>query len=96
VNNYRCLVAFEMNFDSMGALCGTNGTGKSSVFDAIKFIRDMATGNCFLGKPWDDNRTAVSRLEFTHWLDSTTQEFEIEIKTDNHRFRYAFFKVVCP
>ena len=46
INNYRCLVAFEMHFNEMDVLCGMNGTGKSSVFDAMRLIRDLAVGNC--------------------------------------------------
>ena len=89
VNNYRCLVAFEMKFDSLEVLCGTNGTGKSSVFDAIKFICDLATGRCFLGGQSGDisNRT-VTKLEFCAWLNSTVQEFELELKVDNYTLRY--------
>jgi predicted ATPase len=87
-NNYRALVAFEMKFDAMGVFCGINGAGKSSVFDAIKFIRDLATGNCFLGGQEDSRRRIISRLEFTSWIDSTTQEFEIEIEEDGRQFRY--------
>ncbi|GAB6393015.1 MAG: AAA family ATPase [Treponematales bacterium] len=90
VNNYRCLVAFEMRLDplrSMSVLCGANGAGKSSVFDALKFVRDLATGNCFLGIKRE--RNVVTQLEFTSWLDSTIQEFEIELDADGQHFLYV-------
>jgi predicted ATPase len=87
-NNYRCLVAFEINFDPMAVFCGINGTGKSSVFDAIKFVRDLATGNCFLGGSENSNNRTVSQLEFTHWLKSDTQEFELDLESDGYHFRY--------
>ena len=89
VNNYRCLVAFDMKFDSLEVLCGANGTGKSSVFDALKFVCDLAAGRCFLGGQSGDisNRT-VNKLEFCNWLNSTIQEFELELQTDSHVFRY--------
>jgi len=48
-NNFRCLVAFEAGFDSFGVLCGPNGSGKSSVFDALMLIRNLATGDGYLG-----------------------------------------------
>lgn len=88
INNFRCLVAFELRLDTMGVLCGANGTGKSSVFDAIKFIRDLATGNCYLGGVGDGGARTISKLEFTHWLDSKIQEFEVGIETDGHDFDY--------
>jgi predicted ATPase len=77
-----------MNFDPMSVFCGINGTGKSSVFDAIKFVRDLATGNCFLGGSTNFNNRNVSQLEFTHWLKSETQEFEIDLEADDYNFRY--------
>jgi|SRR5437588_9615323 len=48
-NNFRCLVAFETQFDSFGVLCGPNGAGKSSVFDVLDLIRNLATGVAYLG-----------------------------------------------
>jgi hypothetical protein len=77
-----------MNFEPMAVFCGINGTGKSSVFDAIKFVRDLAIGNCFLGGPAHFNNRTVSRLEFTHWLKSETQEFELDLEADGYHFRY--------
>ena len=46
-NNFRTLVAFDVRFDTMTVFCGANGTGKSTMFDAIRFVRDLATGSCF-------------------------------------------------
>jgi predicted ATPase len=78
-----------MTFDSFEVLCGANGTGKSSVFDAIKFICDLASGRCFLGgQSGDLNNRVVAKLEFNHWLNSKIQEFELEIEADNHAFKY--------
>jgi len=48
-NNFRCLVASEIGFDSFGILCGPNGSGKSSVFDALELIRNLGSGNAVLG-----------------------------------------------
>ena len=48
-NNFRCLVGFETQFESFGVICGPNGAGKSSVFDVLKLIRDLATGDGYLG-----------------------------------------------
>lgn len=89
VNNYRSLVAFEMKFDSMNVFCGANGTGKSSMFDAIQFVCALAAGNCFLGGLSNTRGRMVSQLEFTNWMQSKTQEFEIDILSDDHNFRYV-------
>ena len=84
-NNFRCLVAFDTQFDSFGVLCGPNGAGKSSVFDALELIRNLATGVAYLGIEGEAN---VPALEFTNWLDSTIQEFELGISSEGHSFEY--------
>ena len=86
VNNFRCLVAFDAKFDSFGVLCGHNGAGKSSVFDAVRLIRNLGTGDGVLGGVGDDD---VPQLEFTKWLDSKTQEFELTLSVDGQAFDYV-------
>ncbi len=84
-HNFRCLVAFEVNFDEFGVLCGPNGSGKSSVIDVLKLVRDLATGDAFLG---GEGEKDVRQLEFTKWLKATTQDFELEVKTEGYSFLY--------
>lgn len=84
-NNFRCLVAFEAKFDSFGVLCGPNGAGKSSTFDALKLLRDLGTGEAYLGGEGEND---IRQLEFTSWLKSTTQEFELDVISEGHQFEY--------
>ena len=84
-NNFRCLVAFKAEFDSFGVLCGPNGAGKSSVFDALRLIRNLATGDGILG---GEGERDVPHLEFTNWQNSTIQEFELGLSSDGHEFEY--------
>lgn len=84
-NNFRCLVAFEAKFDSFGVLCGPNGAGKSSVFDVLKMIRDLATSEAVLG---GEGPKDIRELEFSNWLDSTFQEFELTVSSSGHEFEY--------
>ncbi len=84
-NNFRSLVAFEAKLGSFGVLCGPNGAGKSSVFDALKLIRDLATSVAVLG---GDGPNDINQLEFTNWLNSTTQEFELTVQSGGYEFEY--------
>src|SRR3989442_655589 len=84
-NNFRCLAAFKSELDSFGVLCGPNGAGKISVFDAVRLIRNLATGDGLLG---GEGERDVSRLEFTNWLKSTIQEFELGVTAEGHAFEY--------
>jgi energy-coupling factor transporter ATP-binding protein EcfA2 len=85
-NNFRCLVAFEAKFESFGVLCGPNGAGKSSVFDALRLLRNLGTGDGVLGGMGEMD---VPRLEFTRWMESTIQEFELSLSVDGHAFDYV-------
>ena len=85
-NNFRCLVAFEAKFESFGVLCGPNGAGKSSVFDALRLLRNLGTGDAMLGGTGEQD---VPRLDFTEWLDSNVQEFELGLSTDGRDFEYV-------
>jgi len=60
-------------------------SGKSSVFDALKLIRNLATGDCFLG---GEGERDIARLDFTNWLESTVQEFELGVTAEGHSFEY--------
>lgn len=86
INNFRCLVDFELSFDSFGVLCGPNGSGKSSLFDALKLIRDLATGDGVLGGKGPND---VPNLDFTSWLKETRQEFELDLTLEDRRFSYV-------
>jgi hypothetical protein len=86
VNNFRCLVAFEAKFDSFGVLCGPNGVGKSSVFDAVRLLRNLATGDGMLG---GTGQLDIPSLEFTKWIESTIQEFELGLNAGGHEFQYV-------
>jgi len=85
VNNFRCLANFKGEFDSFAVLCGPNGAGKSSVFDALRLLRNLGTGDAMLG---GTGELDVPALEFTDWLDSTVEEFELGLSVDGHAFDY--------
>ena len=85
-NNFRCLVGFTAEFDSFGVLCGPNGSGKSSVFDALRLLRNLGTGDGLLGGTGEQD---VPKLEFTKWLNSRVQEFELRLSVDGQTFDYV-------
>lgn len=84
-HNFRCLLAFETEFEAFGVLCGSNGSGKSSVFDALRLIRDLAVGDVILGGEGENN---IGRLEFNVGQNSTVQEFELSLEAGGRSFDY--------
>jgi energy-coupling factor transporter ATP-binding protein EcfA2 len=79
-------VNFKAEIDSFAVLCGPNGAGKSSVFDALRLLRNLGTGDALLGGTGEQD---VPSLEFTDWLNSTVQEFELGLSVDGHAFDYV-------
>ena len=45
VDNFRCLVNFELKLDRVNLLLGGNGTGKSTVFDVLSRLQQFLAGN---------------------------------------------------
>ncbi|MBI5865199.1 MAG: ATP-binding protein [Planctomycetes bacterium] len=86
VNNFRCLVNFNAALEPFAVLCGPNGAGKSSVFDTLRLLRNLGTGEALLGGTGEHD---VPRLEFTDWLDSSTQEFSLGFSVDGYGFDYT-------
>jgi predicted ATP-dependent endonuclease of OLD family len=41
IDNFRCLVNFELRLDETNVLLGPNGTGKTSVLDALRRIQAL-------------------------------------------------------
>ncbi len=41
IDNYKCLVNFDLKLDELSLLLGPNGVGKSSVLDVVYALRLM-------------------------------------------------------
>lgn len=81
VNNYRCLVNFELTLDRLTLLMGPNGGGKSTLFDVLYGIRRLIADNARLTEvfPPDD---------LTAWVSSTEQSFELGLEGNEGLFSY--------
>lgn len=82
INNFKCLVNFELTVDRINLLLGANGTGKTTVFDALLklqqvIVDDQIVTNLF--KPSD----------LTKWQDFLVQNFELEIAGNTGIYKYS-------
>ena len=75
VDNYRCLVNFELPLSELTLLLGPNGTGKTSVFDVVHGIRQLLDG---VAKVTDPDAFPTSTL--TRWQDRPLQVFELTME----------------
>ena len=51
VDNYKCLVNFDLAFQDMTLLLGRNGTGKTSILDIIYALRELLSGTARIADP---------------------------------------------
>jgi len=78
IDNFRCFVNFEYAPESRQLLLGENGSGKSSLLTAIRYIKRFVNG--------DENPFTQSTR--TRWQDRPLQVFEIEAVLDNRKYEY--------
>lgn len=84
IRNYRVLrdVTFEP-LTPMTALVGANGTGKSTVFDALRFLQQAVAGG--LATAWDE-RGGLAEIRSRE--ASEPVEIELTCQVDQERFHY--------
>jgi predicted ATPase len=84
IRNYRVLrdVTFEP-LTPMTALVGANGTGKSTVFDALRFLQQAVAGH--LATAWDE-RGGLAEIRSRE--ASEPVEIELTCQVDQERFHY--------
>jgi predicted ATPase len=80
VGNYKSLDNFECEFDNLNLILGSNGNGKSTVFEVLRNIRDFATGRSPI--------SIFSESTLTRWFEQDTQSFELTIEGNNGVYVY--------
>ena len=70
VNNYKCLVNFELSLAQTTLLAGLNGTGKSTVFDLLEQLRGFIAGDASVGESFPPR-------SITQWQSSDLQTLEL-------------------
>jgi len=78
IDNFRSFVNFEYRPDRKQLLLGANGSGKSSLLDAIRYVQRFIGG--------DENPFTQSTR--TRWQDKPLQVVEIEALLDDKKYEY--------
>lgn len=82
VDNFRCLVDFELNFDSINLFLGNNGAGKSTVFDVLGKLQELITT--------DKKVESIFPLsDYTRWRNGQGHYFELEFLGNNGNYKYS-------
>ena len=81
IDNFRCLVNFELTVGSINLLLGDNGAGKSTVFDVLRKIQAFVRGDGKVNDIFDS-------ANCTRWQTSPIQSFELEIEGNDGIYKY--------
>ena len=83
IDNYKCLVNFELPLKELSLLLGRNGVGKTSVLDVMFALRRLLSGAVRVTDP-----DAFPTRTLTRWQNRDLQIFEIDIQLGSDAFRY--------
>ena len=83
VDNYKCLVNFDLRLQELSLLLGPNGVGKTSVLDVVFALRRLLDGSARI-----TDADTFSARTLTRWQTRPLQVFEIEVFLDPDRFIY--------
>lgn len=97
VDNFKCLVNFDLKLDDLSLLLGPNGVGKSSVLDVVYAVRQLLAGVAKVTDRdvfppstltrWQSRALQVIELTACIGEDELTYRLEIEHDTQNRRAR---------
>ena len=81
VDNFRCLVDFELNFNSINLFLGENGAGKSTVFDVLENMQKLITTDSTV-------KSIFPLSDTTYWLPRVNRKYELEILSNGGVYKY--------
>jgi predicted ATPase len=88
IDNFRCFVNFEYRPGRKELIMGGNGTGKSSLLDALLFARQFVAA----GVPFEDSFILSQR---TRWTNQPTQTLELDADLGNGVYTYRLVLDAC-
>lgn len=83
VDNYKCLVNFELPLQELSLLLGPSGVGKTSVLDIVYALRKLLSGEARV----IDHDVFPTRT-LTRWQSRERQVFEIQVLLNSETFTY--------
>ena len=83
VDNYKCLVNFELVLEELSLLLGPSGVGKTAVLDVVFALRRLLSGDA----RFTDSDVFPTRT-LTRWQSRDLQVFEIQVLLESQTFTY--------
>jgi predicted ATPase len=88
VNNFRCLVNFEFTVDSLNLFLGSNGSGKTTVFEVLRKLQKFILGDRAFQQDYKVSDLFASK-DLTRWQKSNIQKFELDIEGNGGIYKYT-------
>lgn len=86
VDNYRCLVNFELRPEAVNLLVGRNGSGKSTFLEVLQILSGLVAG---------ESPTVLFQADTLPWWDTRkSQTFEVELDDEATEDRFVYRLVV--
>ena len=83
VDNYKCLVNFDLPLKELSLLLGSSGVGKTSVLDTVYALRQLLSGEAKV-----TDHDAFPTRTLTRWQRRNLQVFEIDVLLQSENFTY--------
>ena len=83
IDNYKCFVNFSLSLEERTLLIGRNGTGKTSVLDAIFALRQLLVDGVKITDP-----DALPTTTLTQWQQRNLQRFGLHVLLGDDPFEY--------
>ena len=83
IDNYKCLVNFELPLQELTLLMGPNGAGKSSVLEVVHSLRQLLRGVMKVTDPG-----VLPARSLTRWQRRPIQLFEVQVELGGDLLEY--------
>ena len=82
IDNFRCLINFDLELDEANLLLGANGSGKTSVLDALRKLQALIAHGSKIEDVFPAKDLSMNQ-------DRGEQRFELEMQLGEQSYRYA-------
>ena len=83
IDNYKCLVNFDLRLQELTLLLGQNGAGKTAVLEVVYALRRLLEGTARV-----TDRDGFPHSSLTRWQERNVQSFRLEVELQGDVFYY--------
>ncbi len=81
IDNYKCCVNLEVEFDTINLFLGDNGAGKSTVFEVLRKLQGLVSRG-------REVQEMFPLTDLTRWQSGSHQRFELELEGNGGLYKY--------